>query len=324
MLNTNSLIKAYLDRNPQLSSSTKETAERAFRYFSVFTGNIQIHRLNIDHFEQYRDFLFESGRSRRTANLYVRVMQRVFAWAVKQGMIRVNPVVGVDRFKIKRHSARLFEPWEFQRLYETCGYDLRWEGILLSAKAHGLRRGEILNMTRGNIRDGFFHVEPKEETPVSRTWAWQPKGREIRKIPVIPQMQEILDQLSCFYPFLTNERYENLLVLKGAGTLQNSTRNCPEYNFSRVFVEYQKRAFGRQIGDFHGLRKTYIAEMLEMGIPRDVLKKIVGYFGSRKKNKPYTGTWEKAFEFARQQAAKAAQRSGIFEGSGGKPDTDGV
>lgn len=301
MVKLRTLCQNYLAENFWLAESTKETTERAFRYLIQAIGNRNIDRVNFKHCSHYKGWLLKTGRGRTTANIYLRSLSPVFFWAIRLGLLEQNPCCGVKQFKVTKRPIRVYEDWQIERMFRFAS-NKRWQAILLCARTTGLRRGEILNLTLDNIRGGFIFVEPKRDSKT--TWLWEPKDKEIRKIPLIEPLAELIKSLgSRSYPMLSAARYSNIMKLKAAGLLTDRIRRCPEQNFRRTFVNIQRRAFGRQIGDFHSLRKTYTTSMCEQ-LPEHFVMRLTGH-SSLKTMTYYLASRESYYETAKEIASKA-------------------
>jgi len=274
MLKLKTLCQQFLAENYLLyADSTRDTTERSFRYLVMAKGNRQIDRVTRADIEYYRNWLVKTGRSKTTANIYVRALSPVFEWArVSKKLITENPIRGVKQFRITRKPIFIYEDWQVQRMLRFA--NIRWQGIILTAWTTGLRRGAILNLTLNNIRGGYIYVEPKRNTSV--TWEWEPKDKEIRKVPVTDDVKRIIDKLDRFYPFIPAKTYQRFLHLNSLGLLSGRERRCPDWNFRRDFVKIQRRAFGRQIGDFHSLRKTFTTRMCEI-LPEHFVMRLTGH-----------------------------------------------
>jgi len=305
MLKILTLCQRYFDENFWYAKKTKENATRAFRYLAEVVGNINVDRLDACGCEKFRNYLLRTGRSKNTANIYLRAIRPVLQWAVQQKLIRVNPAADIKPFRVTQKPIRVYEDWEFERMYRFAPNE-RWRAILLAARTTGLRRGELLNLTLDNIRGDFIYVEPKRET--KRTWPWEPKDREIRKVPIIDELRTLVQRLSdCYYPLLTLHIYRNMLRLKDARMLDEDRCKCPDPNFRRTFVAIQRRAFGRQIGDFHSLRKTYITEMAN-NLPEYFVLRLSGHSSSRTMRTYYTACRESMYSDARKIASCGVNR----------------
>jgi len=301
MVKLQTLSAHYLSEFFWLKQQTKDTTQRAVRYFVGYSGNLQLDRLCFRHFEKYKHWLVKSGRSKTTANIYLRSIKRLLNWAVQSGLIATNPMDDLQQYKVTRKPIRIYEDWEVRRMVRFCS-DKRWKTIILMARATGLRRSAILNLTMNNIRAGYVWVEPKRNTP--NTWLWEPKDREIRRVPLPGTLSSLLKSLPTFYPMLSARTYANLLRRKNIfGSLPERLSNLPEQNFRRTFINIQRKAFGRQIGDFHSLRKTYTTMMCGE-LPDYFVARLTGH-NSLKTMTYYLASRESYYDTARDAAAKA-------------------
>lgn len=300
MLKLRTLCQQFLAENYLLyADSTRDTTERSCRYLAKAKGNREIDRITRADIEYYRNWLVKTGRSKNTANMYLRALGPVFEWAkVSKKLININPIRGVKQFRITRKPIFVYEDWQIKRMLKFA--DLRWKGIILTAWTTGLRRGAILNLTLNNIRSGYIYVEPKRNT--AKTWEWEPKDREIRKVPITEDVKQIIYDLDRFYPFILSDTYERFLHLSSLGLLSGLQRRCPDWNFRRDFVKIQRRAFGRQIGDFHSLRKTYTTRMCE-DLPEHFVMRLTGH-SNLETMTYYLGSRESYYEDARRIAQR--------------------
>lgn len=299
MLNA-TLCHHFLQENFWLAESTRDTTERAFRYFAQAIGNREIDRVEPSDGEQFKGWMLKTYRSKTTANIYLRSISRVFNWAVEpKRILKQNPLCGIKQFRTTRKPIAVYEDWQIERMIRFAP-NLQWKGIILAAWTTGLRRGAILNLTLDNIRKGYVYVEPKRNS--STTWEHEPKDKEIRKVPLISRLKSLLDLLnSCLYPFISKKRYTRMIYLNSLGMLTERQRKCPVQNFRRTFVTIQRKAFGRQIGDFHRLRKTYTTTMCEE-LPEYFVMRLTGH-SNLKTMTYYLASRESYYEQARQIAS---------------------
>ena len=301
MLKATTLCRHYLQENFwNLAGSTRDTTERAFRYFAQAVGNREIDRVEPLDGERFKGWMLKTYRSKTTANIYLRSISRVFNWAVEpMKILKQNPLSGIKQFRITRKPIVVYEDWQVERMIRFAP-DLCWRAIILTAWTTGLRRGAILNLTLDNIRDGYVFVEPKQNSRT--TWEWEPKDKEIRKVPLVSQLKQMFDLLNgCMYPMVSQKRYAKMIYLKSLGMLTERQRKCPISNFRRIFVKIQIKAFGRQIGDFHRLRKTFTTSMCEE-LPHHFVMRLTGH-SNLKTMTYYLAGKETYFEQARQIAS---------------------
>ncbi|MHC4620378.1 MAG: tyrosine-type recombinase/integrase [Planctomycetota bacterium] len=316
MVKLRTLCQNYLQENFWLAEATKDTTGRSFRHLCECLGNIDITRLTFERLTAYKGWLLKTGRSKTTANIYLRSLSPVFQWAINLHLIDKNPLTGVGQFKVARRPIRIYEDWQVERLLRFAP-NLRWKAIILAARTTGFRRGELLNLTKDNLRNGYIYCESKRDS--KRTWGWEPKDKENRKVPLVDELAEMLNGLECYYPLLSEKRYENILRLKAAGLMTGWIIRCPDQNFRRDFVAIQRKAFGRQVGDFHSLRKTYTTRMCE-SLPEHFVMRLTGH-NSLKTMTYYLASRESYYETARKTASGAIKIGPTLSAT---PQKDGV
>lgn len=305
MVKLKTVCQNYLEENFWLAKRTRDGTERAVGYFVGHCGNLRLDQLRYQHFEKYKHFLVKSGRAKTTANIYLRAIHRVLNWSIDQGWIESDPMVKLKQYRVTRNPVRIYEPYQVARMVRYAP-DNRWKAIILCAWTTGLRRGAILNLTLDNIRKGYVYVEPKRNTKA--TWEWEPKDKELRKVPLPEPVERLIKSLGNFYPFLTVRQYQKHLERKRLmGVLPEDIRRCPNLNFRRSFVAIQRKAFGRQIGDFHMLRKTYTTWMCEV-LPEHFTMRLTGH-NSLKTMTYYLASRESYYDIARNTVLE-----GIKEG----------
>ncbi|HUU94048.1 MAG TPA: phage integrase SAM-like domain-containing protein [Phycisphaerae bacterium] len=292
----------------ELTHSTRQTARRACVLFDKWAGSPEVAGLSRQAGDGYKNWLVSTGRGKNTANMYLRAIQALCNWAVETDRLAVNPLAGCRQFRVTRKAVTIYEDWQFERMLHCLprptkadpDRDLRWLGLLWGARTTGFRRGCLLNLTGPNVRGGMVWVEPKGKT--AETWPWEPKDREIRKVPLAPQFAEVLAYFrGRTYPLVAPSMAERLLRWQRDGRPLDDWapwRKLPELNFRRVFVGIQRRAFGRQIGDWHQFRRTYTTALAEV-LPDKAIMELTGH-SRRETLDPYTAVrsshWRAAYE----------------------------
>ena len=297
MMKSHTLCQLFIEENRwNYEQSTLEVFRQAFAHFVEAIGNKMIESIAPIDGERFKGWCMDSGKAKTSANMWLRAISRVFNWSVEEKQILTdNPLRRTRQFRITREPVKFYEDWQVERMLRFAP-NLRWKGIILCAWTTGLRRGAIMNLTMDNIRNDYIHVEAKRKTDL--TWPWESKTKETRRVPMIEQLKEIIDLLGCHYPFLTHQRYAHLLYLQRTDLLTELQRKRPEDNFRRTFVGIQRRAFGRQIGDFQRFRKTYVTNMVEQ-LPEHIVMSLTGH-KCRKTLAYYTGVRESFYEQARK------------------------
>lgn len=296
-------------REFELADATKETCRRACRHLLRWMAECDHPQLDRPAGSKYRNWLVATGRSHGTANMYLRSLQAMLTWAVAEGFVAASPLAGVKQFVVTPKPVTIYEDWQFLRMLhflprptaDDPQRDVRWLGLLWGGRTTGLRRGALLNLTWDNIRGGLVYVEPKKAT--DRTWPWQPKTKKTRKVPLLPQFARVLEDLADrHYPLAPPAIVERLL----AGELAGRWRKCPELNFRRTFVGIQRRAFGRQIGDFHQLRRTYTTDLTDV-LPDSAVMELCGWT-RRQTVSRYAGVRQSHYAVAYDRLAEVGKR----------------
>lgn len=109
-----------------------------------------------------------------------------FRWAIRQNLLFLNPLTGVDKFKVpKRALPKFMTSEDLKRFFTACNGAQRrlYTSILLT----GLRKGEVEHLMWRDIslQLGVIFVQEKPDI------GWKPKTDE-RVVPISPMLQEIL------------------------------------------------------------------------------------------------------------------------------------
>lgn len=273
------LVCEYLQaKQNRMAWSTKQLTERSFKYLIGLIGDIGLEFFTVKHAESFQNHLLDKY-SKTTANIYVKTLRPVFRWAMREKWIETD-VFNIPLPKDTTRRMRIYEPSEFQAMLDAA--NLMWRGRILLAKTSGMRRSEVLNINISDIDydQGVIHIQPKKETRT--TWAWEPKGKRSRTVPLTETtanvLMEIQDELppGQAYLMLTELRCWRVLQMKRKGELPDRIRLCPDENFSTPFRRMIQRARVAH-GTFHDLRKTYLTEMAEGGLPIHWLQKLAGH-----------------------------------------------
>lgn len=273
------LVCEYLQaKQNRMAWSTKQLTKRSFRYLIGLTGDIELEFFTIEHAESYLNHLLDKY-SKTTARIYIKTIRPIFRWAMRKKWIETD-VFDISLPKGTNKRMRIYEPSEFQAMLDAA--TLLWRGRQLLAKTSGLRRSEVLNLNISDIdyEQGVVHIQPKKDTRDG--WAWEPKGRCSRTVPLTETTANVLMEMQDEIPtgqaylMLSEIRCWRVLQMKRKGELPDRIRLCPDENFSTPFRRILQRARVAH-GTFHDLRKTYLTEMAESGLPMHWLQKLAGH-----------------------------------------------
>jgi integrase len=122
----------------------------------------------------------------RGVNYELQVLRTFFRWAVARNHLFVNPVAGVERFRLpKRVLPKFLTVEQLKKFFEACKGEER--ELFMTILLTGMRKGEVEHLTWSdvNFELGVLFIQEKPEMN------WKPKTDE-RLIPISPTLREIL------------------------------------------------------------------------------------------------------------------------------------
>lgn len=282
------LRETYLAGNKRIKWSTAQLTDRAFSYLLRAIGNMELRYMKMEHAEEFQLWLM-NRYSRTSCNIYMKIIRPVFRFAIRRKWM-CEDVFAIPLLKVTEERERIYDPQEAERILEASNQI--WSLRIMLAYLCGLRRAEVLNITFSDLdfQRKLIHIQPKKET--HRNWAWEPKGKTCRTLPMPEEVEELIqaqreelpnDQS---YICLSEIRYWRLKQLLKKGRLSERIRLCPDENFSKPFKLILRRA-NVSDGTFHDLRRTYGTNMAEAGIPQHELAYLMGHNDSKTTEKYY-------------------------------------
>ena len=245
------LFEVYLSIQDYRESSL-EILGRAVRWYLELNSDSSITQQGVD---DYRAWLLK-GRSRSSANTYLRMIKPFFKWIARRQRIQ-EPKIKLYRQGSKKF--RIYEADEISRIFDVA--DLRFRCIVALALS-GMRRAEILNLA---VRDVDFEkalilLSPKRDSET--TWAWEIKNSKMAYIGIssyaVRWLSSLLERIPDKQPYLIVPpgHYQRLIETKKHKRLSYHQRYCPYGNFNRKFNNLLKRAKVTP-KRFHSLRDTF-------------------------------------------------------------------
>jgi integrase len=279
------LSEAFIRRKNGLSDGSVKVYRRTFDYLIACFGDADIGGLTECDADDFVDYL--QGRKYRSrsmtaesVNVYLRHAKAFSSWCAKR---KKAPDVfkTVEFMQTAKPKRVLFEDAEIVRMIQAATDD-RWRLIIALSAYCGLREGEVVNLTIGEVDflSQTIEIRPKQDSP--QTWAWQIKDKESRKVPLPGCLEglmlRVLAALPERHPYIVidPERYEKLLALKAQGKLGYDQRKLPMNNFRRTFRAICRRA-GVPYRKFHTLRGSYCTMLAEKGLPVHEVAELAGH-----------------------------------------------
>lgn len=317
---------------PVKSPGSLDLTRIAVQWFVTLKADLKPHEIKASTMESYMRGLVARGLAPATANLYFRSLWPLFRWLRAEEVIERNPCTHVTLLDTEVKEVRTYEDDAIRNMLAavprwTCRdplKDVRWKCIILMAATTGMRRAEVLNLTRNDIRlfggDGWWKgtASVRRKAATSTTWKFTIKNKTERTLPVIPELAELLASLLeperartllrarmpqisdmevdrhslCLYPLLGPYCYESMMRLQRAGKLEGAEgdrrRRCPILNFRRTFRTIQVAATGSATHTLHDLRRTFTTKLLYQGLPEHVVMRYTGHLDARSMV-PYKG-----------------------------------
>jgi len=182
----------YLELRGDLAPMTRLEHERALRLLGEHLGREQvvceISPLDARRFLAWYRERMHRGRTPApaTVNKVLRECHRIFREAVACSLIRENPFAGLRQEKVGQRAWRCISPAEYRRLIEFSP-SLRWRGMITLGYCCGLRLGEVLNLTWGDVDFERGQVRVTRKSASVRQLAWTPKDKDMRVVPLPSQ-----------------------------------------------------------------------------------------------------------------------------------------
>lgn len=132
-----------------LEPGTAAIYETTFRHFTKSAGDIPLRSLTLRHFDRYKTERLGAVRP-STVNIELRTLKAAFRMAARWNLLRKNPAVELTPARLDDIERAYFTRSEFQRLLDAIREP--WlRDVVLFAGVTGMRQGEILSLTWGQV-----------------------------------------------------------------------------------------------------------------------------------------------------------------------------
>jgi len=171
----------------QVAHGTLLVQMQVLKLFENFIGDsIAMSKIQPHHAEAFIANCLASGLKVATVNKYIRTLRRVFNLAIEPRSYIAegrNPFTMIKERKKAEKPIRYVTTNEYWALMDAA-QSLWWRALISTAYGSGLRRGEILNLTWGDVdfEKQLIRVSPIERS--AKTLEWEPKDHESRVVPM--------------------------------------------------------------------------------------------------------------------------------------------
>lgn len=237
---------------------------------------------------------YKRARSWASVNLELCVLSAIFNLAIRDKIVRKNPVAEVKKYRGDNKRIRYLLPEEEARLLAQCvGERAHLRSIIILAVHTGLRRGEILKLKKSDV--DFF--------------------RKVLHVRDTKNGKDRLVQLNSV------ARAELLKLAKQAGThdylFQNPKTQTYVKDIKHAFQKAREKAKLTNFR-FHDLRHTFGSRLAELGVSAFTIMELMGHSDLR-----MTERYVHAFDSRKREAVEQLENYGDSETNFHKFSTKG-
>ena len=163
------------------TQKTRETDRYRLKFLLPFFGSLKLSEITPQRVEIYKNARLQFVKP-STVNREIALLKAILNFAVKQGIIGVNPIKDVEKMKEPPGRVRYLKPEELAKLLKVSPPYLR--AIIQVAVFTGLRKSDLLSLKWDNIdwKNNVIKVHVK-------------KTNELRFIPMSDIVKEVLKNL---------------------------------------------------------------------------------------------------------------------------------
>jgi integrase len=230
--------------------------------------------------EKWRDSLQKGGRTPTTVNFSLKVVSIAFQKALKLGYISVNPCHGLEAVRDDTEAQRdVFTQEQVQALLLAAkGTD--WEGAVLVGYYTGLRLGDVVALTWGEV-----------DTSSQRGWFLRRTTGKTKKVVLVPVHPFLQDFLNTRQGVARAPLFPVLSGSKPGGNTGLSTQFKKLMERAGIKGRILRKGGGaaRQTSSlsFHSLRHSFASAMANAGVSEEVRMLLTGH-STRRAHKTYT------------------------------------
>ena len=187
---------------PKKAPATQRDNVHEMKSIRAVFGRMTPARIEPVHVYEFRDKLAtKSGPTQ--ANLHLALLKHIFVKAIEWGAIKTHPARDVRKIPVIARD-RYVEDWEFSLVYGLAPETLQVAMDL--AVLTGLRRGDLLALTRSQVRDDGIHVtlaKSVRRSPKKIIIEWSDELRAViaRAKKIKPQVRQYIVATKSGKPF---------------------------------------------------------------------------------------------------------------------------
>jgi integrase len=254
---------------PETKAKSQKALDRYAQAFinlaEILGKNTALKDLWIPDLKEYQVKRLGNGAAPSTINIELSALSRVFAVMVEMQLLETNPVRLVKRLSTKSNEREVYLSRETVKLIaDKCPAWYQW--IIWAAYFSGMRKGEILSLTRRQVSlsKRLIYLKP-EDTKENRR----------KRVPIHHELVPILEEAMRTL-FLASDKVFLVQDSQGIRTPGTDTVGNPWPRACSALEEAKllKQPFPR----FHDLRHTWRTNARRSGMDYQIAESIMGHW----------------------------------------------
>ena len=258
----------YSERNAQYNQQTYN------KWILPFFGKKSLADIKTKDVNAFIIYLLEKNLSPKSAKNILAILRTIFNEAVKSELITINPCLNAEKIYIagRQRPRGILNKYEIEKLFNDKNLWSNETHFLLNFLAYktGARLGELLALTKDKILE--------DRIIIAHTWdsqnkkLIQPKTKKSKRmIPITKEVYEMLrKQINTSTSFIFHP--DNLLIEPFSQySVLKSFKNALK-KIGITEIERKERGIV-----FHSWRHCFNSEMVNKGIPKELLQAMTGH-----------------------------------------------